>query len=170
MEAAGFSPLFNSVTQWTGLLCYLGSFPHWERWRYVAMALQSRPLTHTSLFFSLLPSSLQMAWQHSELSCVQSSARRIWNSGWRARITRRLSRNPRWRPKPRKYLLNTSPSSLVKRWAAIPIQTQTRTHKGWWKIPLNSHLPSPAIRQCLYLNELSISIFQIVYFDLLEKT
>lgn len=63
----------------------------------------------------LFPALPQMAWQRSELSCAPSSARRIWNSGWRARSTRRSSRSPRWRQKPRKSLRNTSPSSRVKR-------------------------------------------------------
>lgn len=41
------------LTAWFNGLGYcaiLGSLPHWERCRCVAMALQSHPLTHTSVF------------------------------------------------------------------------------------------------------------------------
>lgn len=58
-----------------------------------------------------------MGWRRSELSCAQSLVKRIWISGWPARITRRLNPSPRWHRKLRKSMRNSSPSSPVKRWA-----------------------------------------------------
>lgn len=72
----------------------------------------------------------QMVWQRSELSCARSSARRIWNSGWPARNTRRSSHSPRWPRKPRKSLQNTLLSSLVKRWVS---ERQNNSHGDWKK-------------------------------------
>lgn len=75
-----------------------------------------RPIT-SPLFLPLYSLPHQMGWRRSELSCAQSLVKRIWISGWPARITRRLNRSPRWHRKLRKSLRNSSPSSPVKRWA-----------------------------------------------------
>lgn len=61
----------------------------------------------------------QMAWRRSEHSCAPNSARRIWNSGWPARITRRSSHSPRWPQRLRRSSASTSPYSPVKRWGRV---------------------------------------------------
>lgn len=75
-----------------------------------------RPIT-SPLFLPLYSLPHQMGWRRLELSCAQSLVKRIWISGWPARITRRLNRSPRWHRKLRKSLRSSSPSSPVKRWA-----------------------------------------------------
>lgn len=82
-----------------------------------------------------------MAWRRSEPSCAPSSVKRIWNSGWRARSTRKSSHSPRWPPRPRRSLQSTSPSSHARRSAgARRLKPEKKANQTLLVVGSSSHV------------------------------